>query len=73
MSGKLNWDRCRPRRATEAKYSPGHVLPNGAITTGPRKDSLAYRADRALRKWQRTLSPQDRQKLSGATGTIRAT
>jgi hypothetical protein len=64
---KLNWTRCkRQGRATEAKYSPGYVLPNGVVTTGPRKDQLAYRAARAMRAWRRTLSPQDRQKLTGA-------
>jgi hypothetical protein len=66
MSSRLNWDRCKLQgRATEAKYSPGYVLPNGTITTGPWKDSLALRADRAMRAWRRKLSPQDRQKLTG--------
>jgi hypothetical protein len=64
---KLNWDRCkRQGRATEAKYSPGYVLPNGVVTTGPRKDDLAYRADRAMRAWQRKLSPEDRRRVKWA-------
>jgi hypothetical protein len=68
MSGKLNWQRCKlQRRATEAKYNPGTVLPNGAVTTGPRKDNLAYRADKAMRAWQRKLSPSDRRRVKWAT------
>jgi hypothetical protein len=65
---KLNWSRCkRQGRATEAKYSPGYVLPNGAVITGSRKDSLARRADRAMRAWKRTLSPSDRRRVKWAS------
>jgi hypothetical protein len=65
---KLDWRRCKlQRRATEAKYSPGTVLPNGAVTTGPPKDQLAYRADRAMRAWQRKLSASDRRRVKWAT------
>ena len=67
MSSKLNWERCKAQgRTTEPNYRPGTVLPNGVVVTGPRKDNLAYRADRAMRAWKRKLSPQDRQKLTGA-------
>jgi hypothetical protein len=64
---KLDWRRCSPRRATETKHSPGTVLPNGVVTTAPRKDNLAYRADRAMRSWQRKLSPSDQRKVKWAT------
>jgi hypothetical protein len=67
MSSKLNWDRCKLQgRATEAKYSPGYVLPNGSVAIGPRKDSLALRADRALKAWRRKLSPSDRRRVKWA-------
>ena len=66
MSHKLRWDRCKLQgRATEAKYRPGYVLPNGVASPGPWKDSLALRADKAMRAWRRKLSPEDRLKLTG--------
>jgi hypothetical protein len=65
---KLDWRKCKLQgRATEWKYSPGHVLPNGVVITGTRKDQLAYRADKAMWAWKRKLSPADRRRVKWAT------
>lgn len=61
---KLDWRRAHLNgRATEAKYRPGTVLPNGVVITAPRKDNLAYRADRAMRAWQQNLDHQERAEI----------
>jgi hypothetical protein len=55
---KLDWRRCKHQgRGRE----PIEAIPNGP------KDRLAYRADKAMRAWQRKLSPSDRRRVKWAT------
>jgi hypothetical protein len=55
---KLDWRRAQLHgRARE----PINGVPNGP------KDRLAYRADKAMRAWQRKLSPSDRRRVKWAT------
>jgi hypothetical protein len=60
---RLDWRRCRPILASESKYGSGVVLQNGARTPVVVGDSLAQRAERAMRSWERTLTPADRQRV----------
>jgi hypothetical protein len=63
MSKRLNWDKAKPRRQTESKYEPGSTLANGAIVPDFYRDQLAKRANQAMDRWLRTLSPRDRDRV----------
>ena len=60
----MDWRRCKLQgRADELKHGSAVELPNGARTAVVPKDDLARRANKAMRAWQRRLSPRDRQQL----------
>jgi hypothetical protein len=60
---KLDWRKAQPYRPTESKVAPGTVLPNGAIVPNVRRDDLSKRANQAMDRWLRTLSPRDRDRV----------
>jgi hypothetical protein len=61
---KRDWRRAKIWRSQESKFGTGVILRNGERTPALPKDSLSRRADRAMRAWQRKLSPRDREKLA---------
>lgn len=50
MGKRMNWDRAKAPRETEAKYDEGTVLGNGEVISKP-LDSLAKRARDAEARW----------------------
>jgi hypothetical protein len=64
MGKRMDWRRCKLQgRAHESKHGSAVELPNGARAALVPKDDLARRADKAMRAWQRRLSPRDRQRI----------
>jgi hypothetical protein len=57
MSRNMDWRRAKRFRSHEPNTTRGSLLP-------PR-DTLERKAARALRSWEKKLSPRDRQKLTG--------
>jgi hypothetical protein len=64
MTRRLDWRRAVRRRPYESKFGQGVVLRNGAVTPQVPMDTLARRADQAMRAWQRSLNPADRASLA---------
>lgn len=48
---RMRWDKVRPVREVEEKYTPGTVLRSGRRVDDRPRDSLASRAAKAEREW----------------------
>jgi hypothetical protein len=65
MTGRLDWRRAKQRKPTESVLGSYIELRDGGRTPKIHRDELAWRAEKAMRGWSRTLSVEQQYKLRG--------